>query len=305
MAEHAPPPAERRSAARWIESLLGRLPPWIVLGSCWLLLALVASADHLVGLDVHLEAFYFVPIAVVAWRCGLRNGMVIAALAAALWTLVDIADRPARIPHGLVVWNAAVELTFFAGVALLASSVAKQAHHLQGLAQEDSLTGVANRRAFFLALTGAVNLSMRRESAWTLAFLDVDDFKQVNDRSGHKVGDEVLRAVGGTLRASTRRTDVVGRLGGDEFAVLMPETDGCQAEVAVGKLKALLESVMTKGGWPVTFSIGVVTFLSVPPSPDAALAAADAQMYEVKRGRKAEVSFGVWGADLARSPRGG
>ena len=296
MNEAAPMARARLEVILGIESLLRRLPPWLLMGSCWLLLALVAWADHTGGLDLHLEAFYLLPVVVVAWICGRLHGWVTAALATALWTLVDVGGFPVGIRYGLILWNSAIELAFFSGVSLLVSFVARQAHHLQELAREDSLTGVANRRAFFEALRGLVDLAMRRASAWTLVYIDVDDFKRVNDRLGHRVGDEVLRAMGGSLRAATRRTDVIARLGGDEFAVLMPETDARQAEMAVQKLQALLDSGMEKGRWPVTFSIGVTTFLSVPPSPDAALAAADAQMYEVKRGRKAAVSFGVWDA---------
>jgi len=282
---------------RTIEFGLRRLPPWLILGLCWLLLALVAWTDHLSGIDLQLEFFYLLPLAIVAWICGRRDGIVTAALATVLWTLVDVTGRPVRTQSGLIVWNAAVEMLFFSGVALLVSYVGRQADILRSLARADALTGVANRRAFFGALTSAVDLSMRRAGAWTLAYIDLDDFKQVNDRLGHNVGDEVLRAVAGTLRAATRRIDVVARLGGDEFAVLMPDTDPAQAETAVRKLQGLLDSSMAKGEWPVTFSIGVTTFLAAPPSPDAALAVADARMYQVKRGAKAAASFGVWGSE--------
>jgi diguanylate cyclase (GGDEF)-like protein len=280
---------------RNIEFSLRRLPSWLILGICWLILSLVAWIDHLSGIDLQLDFFYLPPIAVVAWICGRRDGIITAALTTVLWTLVDVTGRPDRAVPGLIVWNAAVEMLFFSGVALLVSYVGRQADYLRSLAREDGLTGVANRRAFFGALTSAVDLSMRRAGSWTLAYVDLDDFKQVNDRLGHNAGDDVLRAVAGTLRAATRRIDVVARLGGDEFAVLMPDTDSAQAETAVRKLQALLDAAMARGGWPVTCSIGVTTFLSAPPSPDAALAVADERMYEVKRGRKAAASFGVWG----------
>jgi diguanylate cyclase (GGDEF)-like protein len=280
---------------RKLEFSLRRLPSWLIVGLSWLILALVAWADHLSGLDLQLDFFYLLPLAVVAWICGRRDGLVTAALATVLWTLVDVTGRPIRTQPGLIVWNAAVELLFFSGVALLVSFMGKQADNLRSLAREDPLTGVANRRAFFGALTSAVDLSMRREGAWTIAYIDVDDFKQINDRLGHNTGDDVLRAVAVTLRSATRRVDVVARLGGDEFAVLMPDTDPDQAETAVGKLQAILEGAMAEGGWPVTFSIGVTTFLSAPPSPDIALAVADERMYEVKHDRKAAARYGVWG----------
>ncbi|HEY9518704.1 MAG TPA: GGDEF domain-containing protein, partial [Gemmatimonadales bacterium] len=219
---------------------------------------------------------------------------VTAGLATVLWTLVDVTGRPVRSQPGLIVWNAAVELMFFSGLAILVSFMARQADNLRSLAREDALTGVANRRAFFGALTNAVDLAGRREGAWTITYVDLDDFKQINDRLGHNTGDDVLRAVAGTLKAATRRVDVVARLGGDEFGVLMPDTDQAQAETAVRKLQALLDAAMTEGGWPITFSIGATTFLAAPASPDAALAVADAQMYEVKHESKAAVRFGVW-----------
>lgn len=303
MNEAAPMAGAGQGVLQRMESRLLRLPPWLLMGSCWLLLTLVAWVDHVGGLDLHLEAFYLLPVVVVAWICGRLNGWVTAALATVLWTLVDVGGFPVRIRYGRIVWNSAIEMAFFSGVSLLTSFVSRQAHQLQELAREDSLTGVANRRAFFAALSGLVDLAMRRPRVWTLVYIDVDEFKRVNDLLGHRVGDEVLRAVGGSLRTATRRTDVVGRLGGDEFAVLMPETDFRQAETAVRKLQAILDAVMKGGGWPVTFSIGVTTFLTVPPSPDAALAAADAQMYEVKRGRKAAASFGMWDA-AHPEPRG-
>jgi diguanylate cyclase (GGDEF)-like protein len=279
---------------RKLEFILRKFPSWALVGASWLALALVAWADHLSGQDLQLEFFYLLPLAAVSWLCGRRDGLVTAGLATVLWTLVDVTGRPVRSQPGLIVWNAAVELLFFSGLALLVSFMARQADNLRSLAREDALTGVANRRAFFGALTSAVDLAARREGAWTITYVDLDDFKQINDRLGHNTGDDVLRAVAGTLKAATRRVDVVARLGGDEFGVLMPDTDQAQAETAVRKLQALLDAAMAQGGWPITFSIGATTFLAAPASPDAALAVADARMYEVKHDRKAAVRFGVW-----------
>jgi diguanylate cyclase (GGDEF)-like protein len=279
---------------RKLEFILRKFPPWLLVGASWLALALVAWADHLSGQDLQLEFFYLLPLAAVSCLCGRREGLVAAGLATVLWTLVDVTGRPVRSQPGLIVWNAAVELLFFSGLALLVSFMARQADNLRSLAREDALTGVANRRAFFGALTNAVDLAGRRDGAWTITYVDLDDFKQINDRLGHNTGDEVLRAVAGTLRAATRRVDVVARLGGDEFGVLMPDTDQAQAETAVRKLQALLDTAMAEGGWPLTFSIGATTFLAPPASPDAALAVADARMYEVKHDRKAAVRFGTW-----------
>ena len=279
---------------RKLEFSLRRLPPWLLLAICWLALGVVAWMDHISGQDLQLEFFYLLPLAAVAWLCGRRDGLLTAALATVLWTMVDVTGRPIRSEPALIVWNAAVEMVFFSGVAILVSFMARQADNLRSLAREDGLTGVANRRAFFGALTSAVDLAMRREGPWTIAYVDVDDFKQINDRLGHNTGDDVLRAVARTLRAATRRIDVVARLGGDEFGILMPDTDPAQAEVAIGKLQSLLDAAMAEGGWPVTLSIGVTTFLTAPPSADAALAIADSRMYEVKREAKAAARYSIY-----------
>lgn len=94
---------------------------------------------------------------------------------------------------------------------------------LRSLAREDSLAGIGNRRTLFGALNRVLDWARPHGGAWTIACVDLDDFKQINDRFGHNTGDAVLRAVAATLRAATWRVDVVARLGGDEFAVLLRE----------------------------------------------------------------------------------
>ncbi len=223
---------------RKLEFSLRRLPSWLILGLSWTVLALVAWSDHVSGLDLQLEFFYLPPLAVVAWICGRRDGIITAALATVLWTLVDVTGRPIRTQPGLIVWNAAVAMLFFSGVALLVSFMAR----------------------------------------WT-------------SRCGGKLHGRLRTS---TSTASSRSMIVSVTTWVTRCSVLMPETDPAQAESAVRKLQSLLESAMAEGRWPVTFSIGVMTFLSAPASPDAALAVADARMYEVKHGRKAGASFGVW-----------
>jgi diguanylate cyclase (GGDEF)-like protein len=132
-----------------------------------------------------------------------------------------------------------------------------------------------------------------------LAYIDLDHFKAVNDLEGHDAGDEVLSRVADTLRSSTRQTDVLGRLGGDEFAALLPETTAGPSRSVLEKLLDNLAKAMKKGGWPVTFSIGVVTFeVSVETSREA-LSVADDAMYAVKRSGRNGIHHLVWDGDAA------
>jgi len=99
--------------------------------------------------------------------------------------------------------------------------------------------------------------------------------------------------------------DVVARLGGDEFALLLPETDAARAETVINKLLALLDEAMANTGWEVSFSIGVITFVSPPDSVDTAVAMADACMYRVKARGKAGALFRTWPDQAALElPRG-
>src|SRR3954452_17239767 len=124
-----------------------------------------------------------------------------------------------------------------------------------------------NRRAFVAALHRESARNRRFPRPLTLAYLDVDDFKRINDTQGHAAGDALLLAVAQLMENSVRDVDSVGRLGGDEFAILMPETDADDSKVAIRKVETKLKESAVRQ-WPVTFSIGVVTFEKVPDSAD-------------------------------------
>src|SRR5262249_28670328 len=140
----------------------------------------------------------------------------------------------------------------------------------QALARTDSITGAANRRAFFEMLEHELNRARRTNEPLTLVYLDLDDFKSVNDRWGHTTGDAVLRHTVATLSKHPRATDLVARLGGDEFAVFLPTPDG-NGQAAIERIQTELVATMTTHNWPVTFSIGAVTFTHAPDSVDLML----------------------------------
>jgi diguanylate cyclase (GGDEF)-like protein len=256
--------------------------------------AIVAWFDYRLGPDFEMAIFYLPAIAVVTWYVGRAAGAFTAVLTTGFWALAEWATRPTGIEPTLFVWNVAAELLFFFLAATIVSVLERQTTRLRTVSREDELTGISNRRAFFGALDRAVEWGHRRRAPWALAYLDVDDFKKVNDSLGHGVGDAVLRTVARTLREATRQVDVVARLGGDEFALLLPETEPEQAEAVFRKLMTLLEEATRRQGWPVRFSAGAVAFLESPDSSDAALALVDAGMYSVKHAGKAGMTFRVW-----------
>lgn len=165
----------------------------------------------------------------------------------------------------------------------------------QELSRVDPLTTVLNRRGFYEALEKERVRTLRYQHPITIAYLDLDNFKKVNDSLGHAIGDELLIQVAATLRSNLRRSDVVGRLGGDEFALILPETNANGAKVALGKLRLSLLEAMRFQDFAITFSIGAATFLSPPNSLDILIRMADETMYAIKAKGKDNVSVCVMG----------
>jgi diguanylate cyclase (GGDEF)-like protein len=161
----------------------------------------------------------------------------------------------------------------------------------KSLSRSDYLTGLANRRAFEESFDMECKRSRRYNRPLTLVYMDLDNFKQVNDGQGHQTGDEVLVAVAASLRTNLRGTDCVARIGGDEFAILLPETDEHAAQIIMRKLDAVLQTLLTTKNWPIGFSFGVVTFPVPLDSLDTMLQRADKLMYDAKQGGKGAMLF--------------
>jgi diguanylate cyclase (GGDEF)-like protein len=179
-------------------------------------------------------------------------------------------------------------------VTLLLSALKKAHEHEKELARVDSLTGAVNARFFSELMQLEIARSQRYGHPLTLAFVDVDNFKAVNDRFGHSVGDKVLYSIVTHVRGHLRKTDVIARLGGDEFAFLLPETDQTGARVTFSKIQIGLLDEMRRNNWPVTFSIGVVTCISTPQTSDELVKQADDLMYSVKNNGKNGIIYSVY-----------
>lgn len=158
---------------------------------------------------------------------------------------------------------------------------------LEYQAHMDFLTGVANRRYFVQTAEAEVARSQRYARPLSLLMLDVDFFKQVNDRYGHKAGDWVLQHLTQLLQQGLRSADLLGRLGGEEFAILLPETAEIQAvEVAERLRRAVSEDlIQLEGveGFSISLSIGVTTLVEGDQGLDEPLRRADKALYTAKR----------------------
>jgi diguanylate cyclase (GGDEF)-like protein len=257
------------------------------LGGSAILLMVVYLVNDLTPAQIKLALLYLVPIVLVTWYEDAWWGAAFTLVAMALRLLVEVQQQP-----GMTVKISLVNQLSFAAVAAIAMAAFRHLRRSQDqlarLATHDQLTGVLNPRAFADRLAQELERTRRYPRPLALLYLDLDDFKAVNDSHGHQTGDAVLRLVADAMRASVRQADVVGRLGGDEFALLMPETDAALADAAAARLAASLRK-MFQGTPTITASIGVVACQGATASTDDLLRRADQAMYAAKRAGKDRV----------------
>ncbi|HEX8065484.1 MAG TPA: diguanylate cyclase [Thermoleophilaceae bacterium] len=156
---------------------------------------------------------------------------------------------------------------------------------LQVRADSDPLTGLMNRRRFEEELHQQVGRCRRYGERAAVLLLDVDRLKEVNDRCGHRTGDQVIKLVARAARERARETDAVARIGGDEFAILLPSVDVQTARRIADEIAERIDAAPAIEGVTVGVSVGIAPLDASVPSGEEALASADAEMYARKRER--------------------
>jgi len=256
---------------------------------------LVGLLDYATGTEASWSLFYLIPVAVAAWYAGRNSAVAIAVLAAIVWLVADMASGHFYSHPLITLWELLARLGMFLIQGLLLVALRGALSREQQAARTDALTGLTSRHVFEEQLEHDLRLAQRRHSPITLAFLDLDDFKLINDTYGHLEGDRVLRITGRVLRESTRVADTVARFGGDEFVWMLPDANPQGAEEAVTKIRDDLRRSLAAETLKVSFSIGAITFLESTPSANDAIKAADTLMYEAKRSGKGVALFRVVG----------
>lgn len=284
---HRTPPLTTHPIAATFGQFVERQPKWLVITLGFAVIGVLATIDYwLTYLQIHFLVFYLIPILFLTWFAGWNSGLIAALLCSAInftidYSLASTFPNPAEL---YVSGLAGCLVYLFAARAV--SAVRTLVDQEQELARTDYTTGAANRRAFFEALDVEIYRARRHRHPLSVVSVDLDNFKTVNDLFGHRVGDVLLSVAVRTMQSSTRATDTVARLGGDEFGLLLPEAGPEAAQLVTQRVQnGLLES-MRSNGWPVTFSIGIATFLDPPHSADELLKKADELMYAAKHAGK-------------------
>jgi diguanylate cyclase (GGDEF)-like protein len=248
------------------------------------------------GTEVALSVFYLIPIVLCAWFVNESAGLTISLLSGGL------AAYDTEVLSGLIyrnlwvgIWASVSRLIFFLLTVWLVGRLRRNMESIRQLAMTDSLTGVYNARAFFDFMQKEIERSRRYKRPISLMYLDLDNFKTINDTLGHQAGNSALESVAGALKASVRMTDIVARLGGDEFAILLPETAAEDARAITTRAEENMVREMKANHWPLTYSAGVSTCDKDICTAEELIRVADDLMYQVKRSGKNGILFQVPG----------
>jgi diguanylate cyclase (GGDEF)-like protein len=273
---------------------MARLSSPLIIISASLLIMVLGYIDLITGNEMSFSIFYIIPIGYAAWRIGGMVGTALALLSAVAWLVADIMSGHVYSAGWLLFWNASVRFSIFIIVVYLLIRIKRQLRFEESLADQDPLTGLNNRRAFFEQCDMALARLNRYDEIVTLAYIDLDSFKLINDTKGHEEGDNLLVEVANCIRDNTRSSDIQARLGGDEFACLFPRAGWNEGEALVRKLHNELNELFDSHEWPVTSSLGALTIDQPAGSAKELINRVDMLMYSVKRSRKNAVLHKKW-----------
>jgi diguanylate cyclase (GGDEF)-like protein len=267
-----------------VTELLDKLPRTVLLTIGFLMVPVLGMVEYVGGPYLSFPIFYLLPITIVSWSAGWGWGATICI--ASTVTMV-VSGMSYKHPEPVfVLWNSAVRAMVFLFMSYMLAALRVSLQKEKEMARRDVLTGIANRRLFIEVATAEIHRARRYGHPFTLAYVDVDDFKSVNDAAGHAAGDTLLKALCVRIEANIRQADTLARMGGDEFAILFPEIGYEAAGLIAQRIEQRLKTAFEIHGKPVTFSIGVVTFDTPPADVDQMIKAADELMYSVKSSGK-------------------
>ena len=266
---------------------LSRARIWTIIVAATLLTGIVDVATG----QLSLGPAYMLIVFFAGWSLRGASGLAATALTVVMANTVShfTLHGPDGIPiaPAAEVWNVAARFLSGAMVALLVGGLRSALELERWRAAIDGLTGVLNKAAFHARRTALVDRARRDGQAIVLAYMDLDGFKQVNDRHGHSAGDRVLTAFAQGAGAAIRSSDLFARIGGDEFVALLAVPDCERGDTVAELLHRRLSGVLRDTGFPVTCSMGaLVTPAGSIGEADDLIALADRLMYAVKRSGK-------------------
>jgi len=250
------------------------------------LMLVVGLIDYATGYDVVVSLFYLIPISLAVWFTWGYAGISIAIMSGLIDIVANLIAKECFAHPVIVIWNSAIKVFFYLLFAHVLLKLEMVLEREEALSRTDPLTGLVNSRFFSEIGNVEIERALRYKHPLSIAYMDIDNFKKVNDTLGHSVGDAYLRSTAAIVKKAIRKTDTVARLGGDEFAILFTETGHEEAKTVINRIQKSLLFMASNFKIPVTFSIGIVTNMDQPCNFDSLIKAADSLMYSAKDGGK-------------------
>jgi len=259
--------------------------------------AVIGWLDYVTGPDIGLSLLYLVPVALAGWYGGVTAAIFVGSFAGTVWLAADLGWRSDETAIAISLWNAFSRYVIYVSEGVLLAVVHRDRERLRRLivhqatlARTDSGTSLPNARAFMEAIEEELETARENGDPVCVAYLDLDNFKSINDRFGHAAGDEVLQRVASALKRSIRGHDLAARLGGDEFAVLLRGVEPDVAQKVGERIAARIREIGTSyAEAALGATLGLAYFRAVPESAAVLLQAADGAMYAGKTTGKGRV----------------
>lgn len=248
----------------------------------------IAWIDYVTSTEVLVNSLYFGAIILGAWRSGRAAAITLALASSIGWGLANASAGLQYSSDYIWIVNGSTQGITFGALGLLIVELRERNEKERLLARVDALTGLLNLRALREEAQRELARAKRSGDGLAVAFIDLDNFKQLNDRRGHEEGNAVLRAMAEAL-GHLRVTDLRARVGGDEFVAILPATGAEGAELAVGRVLESFGRISAEKSWGVGASAGIRVFTAVPSMIDELLRSADELMYRAKHAGKGHI----------------
>lgn len=238
---------------------------------------------NIMGPEVSFTLLYLFPIVMVTWYTGKTAGFMLSVASLSGWIIIQITQNGVDPSSIVFICNALSKLIVFIFIVILLSELRIRLGMEKSNARTDFLTGIFNRKGFMEALDIAVDHAKRTRKAISIAYIDYDDFKSINDTYGHEAGDAALIKLAYTIKSFIRSEDTVGRIGGDEFAVIFRDTNGRAAKSIIKKIQKIFSNQGMNNSRPVSVSAGIGVFYPKKLSAHKMIVSTDRLMYRVKQ----------------------
>jgi len=262
---------------------------------CLLAVLFISFVHTLIHPELSLSIFYLFPISIVAWFIGMWAGILLSLISAVGWLISDILFISSSTVSLIPYYNESFRFIVFLFIVFIISKLHLLYETQKELSVTDQLTGIINRRGFIILANTELERSRRFSKPLSILYIDLDNFKVVNDNFGHDVGDKLLYQVVKTIKNNIRSFDIFSRLGGDEFIILLPETGAKSARSVADKLKKVVFEKMKYYNWPVTISVGLAIYNKSPDTVEELIKVSDQLMYFAKQDGKNSVKSEVFG----------